>query len=214
MTTSKFVSQLESSIKRLESLVLSLQSTSLHPSKTQYLNLAALELRLKAVAVNLPIQVEALKKRRAEASVEKGSKLIGQAHSEKVDLITTGLLKYPEIFARNITYFFNGQEDSVVDSDDTKARKKLTRERCKRICNLSCDGIIFWAAAFKPTTWTANLMSNDTFDYVLGHIESDVYEAWPPDVYRILSGLGIEEPLRRSQTFHDFLKGKFSFARS
>lgn len=209
MTTSKFVSQLESLIKRLESLVLSLQSASLHPSKTQYLSLAALDPRLRAVADSLPIQVDALKKRRAEPSIEKGRRLIEQANLEKTDLITTSQLKHPEIFAGNITFIFNGQEDSVVDSDDIKARKRLTRERCSSIRNVSSDGIISWAVAFMSTIWTAYMMSNDTFDYVLGQIESDKYEAWPPNVYRILNGLGIEEPLQRSQTFHDFLKCTF-----
>ncbi|KIM93085.1 hypothetical protein OIDMADRAFT_138453, partial [Oidiodendron maius Zn] len=71
--------------------------------------------------------------------------------SEKVDLIATSQLKCSEIFIRNIIYFFNSQEDSVVDSDNTKARKKLIYERYKHICNLSYNGIILWAATFIPT---------------------------------------------------------------
>ncbi|PMD61954.1 uncharacterized protein K444DRAFT_359424, partial [Hyaloscypha bicolor E] len=107
---------------------------------------------------------------------------------------------------RNITYFFDCQRDSVVDSDATKARKQLTRERCERICTLSPDGLITWAVAFMPTMWTANLMSKDTFDYVFEHIEPDSSPVWPPDIYHILSGLGAEEPLQGSHKYHRFLK--------
>jgi hypothetical protein len=200
MTTGKFITQLEASIKRLESLVQSLQNSSFHPSKTQYQNLTDLSLRLNSAASNLPIQVTALKNRRAEPSFEEGRKLIAQAQSERRDLITTSHLKSRVIFARNITYFFDGQKDSVVDSDATKARKQLMRERCERICTLSPDGLISWAVAFMPTVWTANMMSKDTFDYVFDHIE--------PDIYHILSGLGTEEPLRDSYKYLEFLKGE------
>jgi hypothetical protein len=206
MTTGKFISQLEALIKKLELLVQSLQCSTFHPSQKQYQTLADLGLRLTAGANNLPIQVAALKTRRAEPSFEEGRKLIAQAQSDKRDLIATAQLKDRVIFARNITYFFDGQRDSVVDSDATKARKQLTRERCERICTLSPDGLISWAVAFKPTIWTANLMSKDTFDYVFDHIEPDDCQVWPPDIYHILSGLGTEEPLRGSCKYREFLK--------
>jgi hypothetical protein len=64
---------------------------------------------------NLP----ALKTRRAEPSLEEGRKLIAQAQSDKRNLITAVLLKDRVIFAGNITYFFDGHEGSVVDSDVT-----------------------------------------------------------------------------------------------
>lgn len=175
MTTGRFISQLEASIKKLESLVQSLQCSTFHPSKKQYDTLADLGLRLTAAANNLPIQVTALKKRRAEPSFEEGRKLIDQAQSEIRDLIAVAELKNRIIFGRNITYFFDGQKDLIVDSEATKTRKQLTRERCERICTLSPDGLISWAVAFMPTIWTANLMSKDAFDYVFDHIEPDNY---------------------------------------
>jgi hypothetical protein len=208
MTTSRFITQLEASIKRLESLVQTLQSCSFHPSNTQYQDLADLGLRLNSVATNFPIQVTALKNRRAEPSIEEGRKLIALAQAEKRDLLTSTHLKSRVGFARNITYFFDGQKDSIVDSDATKARKQLVRERCERICALRPDGLISWAVAFMPTIWTANMMSKDTFSYVFDHIEPDNFEVWPPEVYHILSGLGDEEPLHKSPKYHAFLRGK------
>jgi hypothetical protein len=209
MTTGKFISQLEALIKKLESLVQSLRCSSFHPSKDQYQTFQGLGVRLTACTTNLPIEIEALKNRLAEPSVEEGRNLIVQAQSEKRDLITTAQLKNRVTFSRNITYFFDCQRDSVVDSDVTKARKQLTRERCERICTLSPDALITWAVAFMPTMWTANLMSKDTFDYLFEHIEPDSSPVWPPDIYHILSGLGAEEPLRGSHKYHRFLKGKF-----
>jgi hypothetical protein len=209
MTTGRFISHLEALITKLESLVQSLPCSSLHPSDTQYETLGNLTLRLITNANELPIQVTDLKARREKPCIEEGDKLITQAQSEKNNVITTAKLKDRRIFAKNIKYFFNGQQDSIVDSEATKTRKKLTRERCERICTLSPNGLISWAVAFMPTLWTANMMSKVTFDYVLEHIQSNDYQLWPPDIYGILSGLGTEEPLRESPKYQCFLKGKF-----
>jgi hypothetical protein len=86
--------------------------------------------RLITGANDLPIQVADLKARRDKPYIKEGEKLITQAHSEKNNIITTAELKDRRIFAKNILCFFNGQQDSIVDSEATKTRKKLTRERC------------------------------------------------------------------------------------
>mgnify|MGYP001602689599 FL=1 len=80
-----------------------------------------------------------------------------------------------------------------------------------RIRGLSPDELIFWAVAFVPSLWTANLMSNKTFDYVLEHIELEDSLVWPSEIYDILSALGDEEPLNDSSKYHEFLKGKICF---
>lgn len=208
-TTGKFISQLEALINKLESLVQSLPCSSLHPSDTQYETLGNLTSRLITSANDLPIQVADLEARRLKPCIEEGDKLITQARLDKDEIIANAKLTDRKIFARNIVYFFNGQQDSIVDSEATKARKKLTRERCERIRTLSPDGLISWAVAFMPTLWTANMMSKGTFDYILDHIQPNEYQLWPPDIYRILSGLGAEEPLRESPKYQCFLKGKF-----
>ena len=209
VTTGKFISQLATTVTKLESLIQSIQCSSFHPSKQQYQTLTDLGLRITECGANLPIQVAALQNRRAEPSFEEGRKLISQAQLEITKLITNAKLEDRVIFGRNIVYFFNGHRDSVVDSDATKTRKQLTRERCERICTLSPDGLISWAVAFMPTIWTANLMSKDIFSYIFEHIEPDDCRVWPPEIYDILSGLGAEEPLQGSQKYHEFLKGKF-----
>ena len=170
--------------------------------------LKTLSLRLAHAAASVPLGVDALKKSRRESSKE-GRKLLLDARSDISSLITTNNLKNRGIFARNIKLFFEGPKDSRIDSETTKGRKKLTRERCERICSLRPDGIISWAVAFAPSLWTANLMSNSTFDCVEEQIEPSSAMTWPSEVHDILSALEDEEPLRESERFREFLKGKF-----
>jgi hypothetical protein len=208
MTTCTYVSQLDALTKKVESFVQSLQSAEIHPSKDQYTTFKALSLRLCEAAASVPVGIGALKKRQAE-SCEEGIKLISQAQSDRNDLTH---LKNRRVFARNIKLFFGGPQDSAIDSDTIKARKRLTRERCECICSLSPDGLISWAVAFAPSLWTANLMSNKTFDCVEELIEPQCPVVWPSEIYDILSALGDEDPLRGSHKYHEFLKGKFYFS--
>ncbi|KAF4626889.1 hypothetical protein G7Y89_g11267 [Cudoniella acicularis] len=208
MTTSTYLSQLDALAKKVESLVLSLQSAKIQPSKDQYKTFNALSLRLCEAATAVPTEIEALKERRTESSCEEGRKLISQAQSDRTNLITTTELKNRAVFARNIKLFFGGPQDSSIDSDTIKGRKRLTRERCERICSLSRDGLISWAVAFTPSIWTANTMSNNTFDYLDEHIEPEDPLVWPSEIYDILRTLGDEQPLEGSCKYHEFLKGK------
>jgi hypothetical protein len=213
MTTGEFITQLTAQISKLESLVRSLQNSSFHPSNDQYQILEELGLGFSAAAAMLPAEIAALKERRKGPSCAQGEQLVSQAELSYKDLIATTKLKSQKIFAKSIILFFKGQSDSIVDSTTIKKRKQGTRGRCERICTLSPDGLISWAVAFKPTTWEANLMSKDIFDYVLDHIEPDNCRLWPPVIYKILSGLGDEEPLKDSHKYQAFLKGKILLAK-
>jgi len=212
MTSGKFIATLDGHITKIERLVESLTSCSFHPSKDQYETIGRLSLRLTEAATNLPRQIEALKEKRVKLAFENGEHFVAQVKSERIALTATTELKSPAIFARNITsFFFNGQQDSIVDSKTTKMRKQSTRERCQRICALSPDGLISWAVTLVPNIWTANLMSRDTFNYILEHIEPSVSQVWPPEIYRILNELGAKEPLKDSCQYHEFLKSKVYF---
>jgi hypothetical protein len=208
MTTGEFIKQLTDQISKLESLVRSPQDSRFHPSDDQYQMLGALSLKLSAAAAELPAEIAALEERRKGPSSAEGKQLVAQAELSCRDLIATGKLRKPRIFAKGIILFFKGQSDSIIDSPAIKRRKQVTRQRCERIRSLSPDGLISWAVAFTNNKWEANEMSNDIFEYVLDHIEPDDCRVWPRDIYKILSGLGDEEPLKDSQKYHVFLKGK------
>jgi len=208
MTTSTHLSQLEALTKKAESLVLSLQSAKIHPSKDQYKTFNTLSLRLCGAAAAVPTEIEALKERRTDSSREEGRKLISQAQSDRTTLFVTTELKNRAVFVRNIKLFFEGPLDSGIDSGTIKGRKRLTRERCERICSLSRDGLLSWAVAFAPSIWMANTMSNNTFDYLEEHIEPEHPLEWPSEIYDILRTVGGELPLRGSCKYQEFLKGK------
>ncbi|KAH6719537.1 hypothetical protein BKA61DRAFT_669865 [Leptodontidium sp. MPI-SDFR-AT-0119] len=201
MTTSTYVSQLDALTKKVESFVETLQSVKIQPSKIQYQTLEDLSLRLSKATVAIPGEVAALKKRNTESSCEEGRKLVSQVRLDINDLITTAHLKGRLVFARNMRLFFEGPQDSALDSKTIKGRKRLTRERCERICSLNLDGLNSWAVAFAPSIWTANLMSNKTFDYVVEHIEPEDPLVWPSEIYDILNALGDENPLKGSSRY-------------
>jgi|SRR5438045_39739 len=213
MSTCTYVSRLESLVKRVELVVQSFHCATIQPSKDQYQVLEVLSGRLATAAAKVPAEVNALKERNTAPSCEEGRKLISQAQSDRAEIINNAQLKSRSVFGRNISLIFKGPLDSVVDSSTTKARKDLIRKRCHSICGLSPDGLISWAVAYTPTTWTAHLMSNETFDYLVEHIESEDAIVWPSEIYNILRGLGAEEPLQESQGYHEFLRGKFASAR-
>jgi hypothetical protein len=212
MKTGEFIAQLTAQITKLESLVRIPQNSRLHPLDDQYQALGALSLRLSAAAAELPAEIAALKERRKGPSSAQGEQFVAQAELSYRDLITATKLKKPKIFVKSIILFFKGQSDSFVDTSVIKKRKQVTRDRCERIRSLSPDGIISWAVAFTNTTWEANSMSKDIFEYVSDHIEPDDCRVWPPEVYRILSGLAAEEPLKDSQEYSVFLEGKLLLA--
>jgi hypothetical protein len=205
MVTCTYILRLESLVKKAESLVQSLQGATIQPSEDQYRSLEALGARLSKAAVDVPLVVDALKDRDT-AAVEEGRKVISEVQSYTRDIINAGKLRNRSVFGRNIVLFFEGPKDSVIDSQPTKVRKQLTRERCQRICSLSPDGLLSWAAALPPTKWTANLMSKGTFDYVLKHIEPDDFQVWLSEIYNILDALAAEEPLQDLTTIGSFLK--------
>jgi hypothetical protein len=72
----------------------------------------------------------------------------------------------------------------------------LTQERCERIRDLGPDGVVSWASTFAPSVWTANLMSKDTFDYLVEFIDPEDAQTWPTEIERVLRTLGDEEPLK------------------
>jgi len=86
----------------------------------------------------------------------------------------------------------------------------VTRERCERIRNLTRDGLISWAVAFKVSQWSANSMPKDTFSYILAHIEPDKPQIWPSNIHRVLRNLS-KGPLQECQAYSQFLKSKFYF---
>ncbi len=171
-----------------------------------------MSLRLSTAAANLLTEITTLKEQRKGPSSAQGKRLIAQVELEYKDLLATTTLKNPKLFAKNITLFFRGQSDSIIDLAVVKARKQVTRDRYKRICTLNPNRLISWAVVFKPSVWEGNYMSRDLFDYVLDHIKPENSQVWLSEIYKILSRLGAEELLKDLQEYHAFLKSKLLLA--
>jgi hypothetical protein len=89
-------------------------------------------------------------------------------------------------------YPFEGPQESNLDSAPDKSRHKLTRKRCEQIRCIKPNGVLVWAAAFPPSTWTAGFMTNATFDYVIAEIESKDTEVFPENIRTIVHTFGSE----------------------
>jgi hypothetical protein len=173
MTIAAVISRLENLAKQTKTLVESFRTVKIRPTKDQYKTLEVVNLKITEDAINISGEIEALKRRCIESASEKGKKLISEVESARNDLIIIGQFKNRIIFYRNITLFFENLKESTLDSAAIKARKKLIRERCDRICDLSSDRVISWAAAFTPSIWTGNTMLRDTFNYFIEDIKPE-----------------------------------------
>ncbi|KAH9905222.1 hypothetical protein F4778DRAFT_698018 [Xylariomycetidae sp. FL2044] len=125
---------------------------------------------------------------------------VHQAQSATTDVLTTGELRSPVLFKRNIILIFSGPENSF-DSTSIASRKAATRRRCARIRQLSPDAIVSWAASFSPTTWRAGLMPNAVFENLLDDIEPNDTKAWPPAICEILQTLQQHPTIQRSPEY-------------
>lgn len=178
------------------------------PTKGEYTVLTALSARFSKVAERFADQVNELKEKRARWAREEGEKLVSAAESAAAELTEKGRPKSLATFRKNITLIFEGPKESNLDSASDKSRHKLTRKRCEQIRNVKPNGILVWAAAFPPTTWTAGFMNNVTFDYLIAEIASKDTDIFPENIRQIMHTFGSEAPLKDSKSYGEFIGGK------
>ena len=180
----------------------------------EYKSLEAASLDLNKTVATVTEEVKSLGRRRKDAIVAEGQKLLSQAEYVRSDMIKTNELKNRVIFIRNMQLFFNPPEESKLDSPPVQKRKKLTRERCEIIRRLPPSATIIWAAAFPPSAWDSNIMSKSLFDYLIEFLtpENDEKQLrYPASLYEILTTLAAEQPLQNSIEFEAFLASKYAF---
>ncbi|BDD54381.1 hypothetical protein MPDQ_005337 [Monascus purpureus] len=179
----------------------------------EYKSLEAASLDLNKTVVTVTEEVKLLGRRRKDAIVAEGQKLLSQAEHVKSDMMRTNELKNRVIFIWNMQLFFNPPEESKLDSPPVQKRKKLTRERCEIIHSLSLSAAIIWAAAFPPSAWDSNIMSKSLFDYVIEFLTPGKDEKelrYPASLYEILMTLAAEQPLQNSTEFEAFLASEYA----
>jgi hypothetical protein len=183
--------------------------SKIFPTDNQWDTLIDLSFKLTEAAKEVQNEVQIQRESRSERAWKESEQHRLKAQSCNGQLFTTGRLKQPATFRRNIVTIFEGPRDSQFDSEDTKFRKMSTRERCKSIRALTPDGVLSWAIAFPPTIWAGGSMASDVFTCLLGSIEPELVQPWPPLIRDTLHTLmEDEEALKSSAEYQDFLKGR------
>ena len=89
-----------------------------------------------------------------------------------------------------------------------KSRKAVTRQRCKRIRELSPDGVVAWAASYTPTSWAAGCMGKDVFECLVDDGELLAAQNWPSVIQETVQKLQNEKALQDSVEFAGFINGE------
>ncbi|KJZ68049.1 hypothetical protein HIM_12560 [Hirsutella minnesotensis 3608] len=205
MSAASVISQLRSLVEKAEHLMPKLNK--IYPTEEQWCGLYDLSKKLTTNATILNNKTQVLKKTRADRAWKESEKLRSQALACQGDLLTNGRLKQLTVFRRNIITIFEGPKDSKFDSEDMRARKAMTRQRCEKIRQLSHDGIVSWAITFPPSLWAGGSMATDIFTCLLDDIEPDQPPSWPSVIRETLYMLREDESsLQVSPEYEDFLK--------
>lgn len=206
MSATTVLSQLKGLLEKTK--LLKERFPKIFPTDNQWDTLIELSFKLTEATKEVHNEVQIQRESRSERAWKESEQHRLKAQSCNGQLFTTGRLKQPVIFRRNIVTIFEGPKDSQFDSEDTKLRKISTRERCKSIRDLTPDGVLSWAIAFPPTVWAGGSMASDVFACLLDSIEPDVVQTWPPLIRETLQKLmEDEEALKRSIEYQEFLKG-------
>jgi hypothetical protein len=210
-SVSTAISYLRSLVQRAESTTESLCQVEVCHTKEQFYSLDALSKRLEEATETVAKQIQWLKSRQEQQTHEEGGRFILQVETTRMNIIENKEVKSIAAFRKSMTLIFSGPMDSPLDSVWDTSRNKQTRKRCEAIRELSPDGLVSWAAALAPSVWTASSMQNLVFDYLLGIIEPDDVQRWPPKMMEILHVFGVETgtPLSRSQEYRTFLEGEW-----
>jgi hypothetical protein len=207
MSVPSAISQLESLVKKAESIAESICHIKVCQTKEQFCSLEALNRRLQEAAAKVAGRIERLEEGRAKRVREEGRKFLSQAETTRASIIENNQLRSIPAFRKNITLIFEGPEDSALDPGWITSRNKQTRKRCELIRELNPDGVISWAAALAPSVWTAGCMQNHIFDYLIEEIEPEEVQAWPTKMKEVLHIFGVEKSLAHSQEYDNFLRG-------
>jgi hypothetical protein len=210
MSIAALISGLKDLANDVEHTIDAFCSSDTQPTKGEYAILTALSARFSKAAARFLDQINEIKEERARWTREEGRKLVSASESVAAELTEKGRPKSLATFKRNITLIFKGPQESDLDSAPEKSRHKLTRKRCEQIRYIKPNGVLVWAAAFPPSTWTAGFMTNATFNYMIAEIESKDIEIFPENMRKIVHTFGREAPLQDSENYSEFIRGKVS----
>lgn len=171
------IDQLNAVTQNLDLLASALSDVTLSQAELQTLEILSASLRDAVVS----IEAKAGAKRQVwtEQIWKASEEHRVRAETTVSEFLSSGKLRNPAVFRRNIKLIFQGPPGSEFDSKDTKWRKEVIQKRCERIQQLSVDGVISWAMSHPPSTWGPCFMPNDIFDCLIDDIEPRDRKNWP-----------------------------------
>lgn len=187
LTMSVITNQLNSIARELDTLNLAMRGISL--SETDLQTLDAIAANLKDIVVVIESRTGSRKRLWTEQAWKDSEQHRLKAQLTIATVLSSGKLRNPAVFRRNIKLIYLGPTQSEFDSKDTTWRRGVIQRRCFRIQQLSPDGIVSWAIAYPPTTWGPCFMPNDIFDCLVEDIEPRDRKKWPETVSETLSRL-------------------------
>lgn len=198
------VAQLDSLARRLDSVARKLRTTRIRPSGDQLATIDTLAHRLTESVRSVAQEVKKLKQERYDQLVAVGASWVAQARSVK-DHLDGGQVKSSQL-KKSLALIFLGPNDSGLDSEQVRSRKRLTRSRCQTIRQQPCNLVLLWATAFHPSVWTADGgMATATFDYLLKALSHEAQFRISRDIYNYLTTLRGEEPLHKCDEYSKFV---------
>ena len=207
MAASKITCQLEAILHEAERVLLECRKIGLVEKDWDIVHDRSVKLGRVTIAIENEIR-----SRKCLQIEQERNELRSAAAATIKELLTTGQFERPSKFRKNILTLYNDLEISVFDSNRTKVRKASTRQRIETVKELNCDGIISWAVAFVPSSWTAGRFSDDMFESLVDRIEPEHDLVWPNTVSETLNLLLKDNKgLQSSPKYHELLQGQ-SFA--
>lgn len=184
---SAITNRLNSIARELDTLNSAMRGISL--SETDLQTLDTIAASLKDIVVVIESRTGSRKRLWTEQTWKNSEQHRLKAQHMVATVLSSGKLRNPAVFRRNIKLIYVGPPQSEFDSKDATWRKDVIHKRCSRIQQLSPDGIVSWAIAYPPTTWGPCFMPNDTFDCLIEDIEPRDRKKWPEAVTETLSRL-------------------------
>ena len=206
MSATIAIAQLGSVVRDLEAYLAVLNDITC--TKDELMELDALGAKLADAATSVQKKTGSFRLPHERLGWAASAELRSQAQSTVRSLTLDGKLERPVLFRRNITMIFTGPKDSEFDSEDMKSRKAVTRQRCKRIRELSPDGVVAWAASYTPTSWAAGCMGKDVFECLVDDVELLAAQNWPSVIQETVQKLQNEKALQDSVEFAGFINGE------
>ena len=200
-TMATLSTQLENLCRRIHIIGDKFRSTKLRPTQAQTKVYHELASTLTQLTGELSDAIVAATPE--NPSQERGRELV--MHARLNDILNKTILK------RNLVLIFKGPEESALDSDQVKARKRVTQQRCVQILNLRPEAIFLWANSFAPSLWAPGALSQDIFGYLVEELKSDASGRLPLEACSVLRTLGAEEPLSAHPMYEEMVKGRALF---